>query len=351
MPRCFICTVGTSLLTNPDRPWIWKKKGDVIPLEKNMLEWLKNADFVKASAELHTLYKIEPQKGEHAVFLASDTEEGKICGHSLAQASKDKWNLQTEIDIIKSLEYRGGGQAAAGLKNLSLLLIKHKNESIKRGEIPVFCATGGFKSEIAFSNLMGLLTGCEVFYIHEQFREIVRMPALPIGEDRRFIKDNIQFFEWIDSEQRTAKEASSWLSANPRLDDLVEYDPDGNVYLNPAADLLYKLFHGEDEVKVVSWPDESTRLPKDKDQFSKVSHHRPDGWEQILDKLCRHPFVDTVRYVDYQSGAQIKVEQNGIIKIYHNKNNKALGCEISTTAQNEIQTERIARHIKRTILE
>jgi putative CRISPR-associated protein (TIGR02619 family) len=351
MSRCFICTVGTSVITNPDnRNFKWKR-GNPLPLKEDIVKWLNGADPIIASAELHTLFRLKPEEGERAVFLHSDTDEGKLCAESLAESTKYKWQLSTEIDIIKSLEYRGGTQAAAGLKNLSRLLIKHKDSAIKRGETPVFCATGGFKSEISFSNLMGILTGCEVYYIHEQFRELVRMPVLPIGEDRQFIKDNINFFEWIDTDFRTAKEARSWLESNPKLDDLVEYNPDGNVYLNPAADLLYRLFRGGEEIKVISWPEESVRSPQEKNNFSAIQHHRPDGWDMILDKLCKHYYVDEVRYTEFKPGKQIRVEPNGIIKINYSKNNKFIGYEISTTAKNDIQTERIAKHIKRRILE
>ena len=90
-------------------------------------------------------------------------------------------------------------------------------DSRDRSLDPVFCATGGFKAEIAFLNLLGALLAVEVFYIHEKFREVIRLPHLPLTWDADWVLQRRQFFEWIDDEPRSSTEVASRLKADPAL--------------------------------------------------------------------------------------------------------------------------------------
>ena len=57
MPRTILTTVGTSLLTNGDRPWSWRHK-QPLPDPEVVDVWLPQADSIKASAETHTWYRL-----------------------------------------------------------------------------------------------------------------------------------------------------------------------------------------------------------------------------------------------------------------------------------------------------
>ena len=71
MTRLLITTVGTSLLTNRDRPWDWSHyRNDPLPPITEVDAWLATADPVKASAETNTLHRREIQGNGSYLFLA-----------------------------------------------------------------------------------------------------------------------------------------------------------------------------------------------------------------------------------------------------------------------------------------
>ena len=347
MNTTYITTVGTSLLTNLDeRPWAGWNATIELPVPANVNDWLKCVDPKIACAELNTLAHLGPDGTDSIVFLHSDTAEGGFCARMLMTEAGRRWDVKCSLDKIIRLDYRGGKESAQGLRSLTALLVKHHREATGKGQMVKLCATGGFKSEIAFTNLIGILMGSEVFYIHEQFRELVRLPALPIAEDAKFIKENEEFLHWIEEDVITRDDAQSWLSANPRLEDLVDYD-EKNVYLNPAAHMLFVLYQGQTPVP---WPPESKRLPRDKDGISGISHHRPKGWELIVEKLCKHPYVDFVRYADYKPGKTIEELDEKTLRLNYENSGERMGLLIETTSTVVTQLRRIVTHIERTIL-
>jgi hypothetical protein len=142
--------------------------------------------------------------------------------------------------VIGALSYHQGGFAQRGLRSLVDEPIQAVRRSHEEGLEPVLCATGGFKAEIAFLNLLGALLRVEVCYIHEHFREVVRLPQLPLTWDVQFVLRHHDFFEWIDAEPRTSNEVESWLRGRPELRPLVDDEPDGHTYLSAAGNLLFK---------------------------------------------------------------------------------------------------------------
>ena len=74
MARLLITTVGTSLLTNRERPWSWSPwRKDPLPDTDVVDEWLAKADPIQASAEMNTLHRREIQQTDQIAFLHSDT--------------------------------------------------------------------------------------------------------------------------------------------------------------------------------------------------------------------------------------------------------------------------------------
>jgi len=65
--------------------------------------------------------------------------------------------------------------------------------SIKKrdGYKVVFNPTGGFKAHVITSALAGFLTGCEVYYIHEEFKDVIIFPPLfylPRGDELKVLE-------------------------------------------------------------------------------------------------------------------------------------------------------------------
>jgi putative CRISPR-associated protein (TIGR02619 family) len=341
--RMIIVTVGTSLLTNrDDRPWGGWMRNDPLPNQEVVDNWLMDSDPKKASAELNTLHTIGVDETDHLRFLHSDTPEGAFCAEILCTYARKKWGVRNADTIsVASLGYEYGNFAQKGLRSLVDVALKSLKDAEKRQLTPLFCATGGFKPEIAFLNLLGALMNVEVVYMHEYFREVVRLPSLPLKWDDGYVLEREAFFQWIDSEPRRLRDAESWLKGDSSLEPLIETDKDGYIYLNAAGNLLYKTAKVKHSNEIVFRPEPSILAPKDKNHLSSIEHHRPNGWEQYIGKICDIDFVTGVFYYTAAYGEEsIKTldEEKGSIFVIYGSAGNYLPIRIETTAQGEAQT-------------
>ena len=350
MSRQILCTVGTSLLTNRDgRPWGgWNPRGGApLPAANEVDQWLRTADIAAASAETNTLSKLDIAETDTLVLFHSDTPEGRFCAERLQDFYESRLR-ETSLERIGKLGY-GAAHFTSGLKALVDAAIRKVHRAREQGMLTVFCATGGFKAEIAFLNLMGALLEIEVVYIHELHRELVRLPRLPLTWDAEFVARHKDFFRWIDAEPRNSAEVESWLRSRPELRPLVEDGGDGNTYLSAAGNLLYKV--AEERLSLgprAVWPSPDPKPPQEKNRVSKVEHHRPTGWERFVERLCAIDCVASVRYDPQALGARVQVIDGamGIIGVCFGDPGKGLPLRVETTARDEAQTELVAGYLQ-----
>jgi hypothetical protein len=228
-------------------------------------------------------------------------------------------------------------------------VIRRVHQTQENGLQTVFCATGGFKAEIAFLNLMGALLGIEVVYIHELHRELVRLPRLPLTWDAEFVVNNGDFFQWIDEEPRKSADVESWPRSRSELRALVEDGGDGYTYLSAAGDLLYKVAAGRLSMRPRAiWPAADAKPPQEKNHVSKVEHHRSSGWQRFVERLCAIDCVTLVRYDDQALGARVKVMdgEKGVIGVCFGYPEMVLPLRVETTARGEAQTELVAAYLQ-----
>ncbi|AER65974.1 CRISPR-associated protein, APE2256 family [Thermovirga lienii DSM 17291] len=353
MYRRIITTVGTSLLTNRDRPWAgWRPQTKCdLPDPREVREWLSNVDPALASAETNTLRAMDVSEQDELVFLHSNTEEGTFCAARLAEYY-EKIAARTTMEKIEQLGY-SASNFDRGLKCLIDIVVKHVKDSRNRGQIPIICATGGFKAEIAFMNLIGALMEVEVFYMHELHKEVVRLPVLPLAWDVAFVEANKEFFTWVEEEPRSSSEVESWLKKEPKLRPLVEDADDGCTYLTSAGHMLYKVAMEKIQAGPrATWPPSDPRHPKEKNKVSATEHHRPRGWERFVDALCEIDCVSMVRYENTNwSGPKVKIlnPEKGEICVRYTKDNLSLPLFVSTTARGMEQTQLVADYISKKV--
>jgi putative CRISPR-associated protein (TIGR02619 family) len=353
MARLLICTVGTSLLTNrDDRPWAgWSpQRKDPLPESDAVDAWLAMADPVTASAETNTLRAVGLGADDRVRLLHSDTPEGHFCSQRLLTYLRAGRCRQAEECKLNALHYHQGSFAQRGLRSLVEEALAAVRQAHKQGLEPVLCATGGFKAEIAFLNLLGALLKVEVCYIHEQFREIVRLPRLPLAWDARFVLQHRDFFDWIDEEPRASSDVESWLRGRPELRPLVDDDPDGHTFLNAAGNLLFQVAREELALGPRAvWPPAADLSPKEKNGLSGVEHHRPRGWEKFVDRLAA---IDCVKRIIYDAAAhggpraRVLDAAEGKIAVRYESGDTALPLTVLTTARGEAQTELVADYIR-----
>ncbi len=353
--RLLITTVGTSLLTNrDDRPWTgWNgRAGNPLPQAAEVDRWLEAADPILASAETNTLRSIEITAADHVLLLSSDTPEGCFCSDRLHRFYMDIFKCRrVEARPLIALGYAGANFTQNGLKVLVHEAITAVKEARSESLDPVFCATGGFKAEIAFLNLLGALLLIEVIYIHERFREVVRLPRLPLTWDTNWFLERQQFFEWIQAELRPSAEVTSRVKADPELQTLIENNSEGFSFLNAAGELLFTAA-GAIGPRAV-WPSAVPLPPGEKNGLSGIPHHRPKGWETFVGRLCK---IDCVSQVSYDSaafgGAPAKVlcATKGTISVRWGPADCELPLRVETTAQGAAQTELVRVYIENKFL-
>ena len=354
MPRLLICTVGTSLLTNRDaRPWAGWRSPQPLPDDDDVNRWLAAADPVDASAETNTLHALALSADDRVLLLHSDTPEGRFCSERLRDYLANGRCRDAGGRPLAALGYHSASFAQRGLKSLVAEVLVAVGSARQQGLEPVLCATGGFKAETAFLNLLGALLGVEVYYIHEQFREIVRLPRLPLAWDAEFVERHRDFFDWIDAEPQTSAAVEGWLRGRPELRPLVQDGDDGNTYLNAAGDLLFRAARERLAAGPrVRWPDPVARPPDEKDGVSGTEHHRPRGWERFVRRLCEIDCVSRVRYdAAAHGGPSVKVldAHTGAVGVVFGPPDAALPLRVETTARGAAQAELVADYIRRQV--
>lgn len=231
--RTIISTVGTSLLTNAKR-----QLGAAELSQESLLRFLIDVSPVDACAETNCLHRIV-QEQDNLVFVCSATAEGRLCAETLAKHFA-RQGYTTSVREVEQLSYEHKKFKQLGLRNLVSALTELIRTSRRSGRTPAINATGGFKAEIAYATVVGLLFDVPVYYIHEAFKDVVEMPATPVSWDYGLMFDYEDFFEWINSDLRPSGEVRSRFRAlgspNEVRDLLIE--DNGYAYLSPTGEAL-----------------------------------------------------------------------------------------------------------------
>ncbi|MFS8797557.1 putative CRISPR-associated protein [Synechococcus sp. R70.1] len=230
--QTIIMTVGTSLLTNPDknlqppRPWLGQKTiGD----PERALAWMRKTDLELISAETNTYYRLDPTPQDALILLYSETPEGQECAQILKLFFEEALGQQgVSLLPLPGINYE---LEESSLERMAELL-KQLAESAKG--LVTFAATGGFKAQAMVMAVVGSQLGIPVCYIHEQYKSLVYLPHL---------QPQVQ----------------------PRI---------------PRASLPDS---GRNRAEVIQLRSES-------------SHHRPRSWVKVEKLLRDLPWVDLVRY-------------------------------------------------------
>lgn len=233
--RLIISTVGKSLISN--LPQQEQEHAATELLVKQI--WERGE--IAASAETNALSHIINEEDE-LLFLFSDTPEGISASQALVGYYLQK-GYKAKSRIIKGLNYAHSEFMSQGLKALVNALIDEIRLARRKGLEAIINATGGFKAEIAYATLVGLLFNVSVYYIHEVFQDVIRMPPTPIDWDYSLLAEYENFFEWITKDTRRQEKVERYLQGAPdRINLLIETDDAGYTTLSAAGDVYYAAY-------------------------------------------------------------------------------------------------------------
>ncbi len=233
--RTILTTVGTSLLLNARRDLQVSE-----PSEQQLINYLHHTDAVRACAETNSLSRIL-QEADRLVFLYSQTAEGRQCAESLARYYR-RAGYEARLIEVPDLTYTESHFKMRGLRSLVATLIEQIRRERAQARSVFVNATGGFKAEIAYATLVGLLFDVPVYYIHEAFRDIIEMPPTPISWDYSLLADFEDFFAWISTDLRPTAEVDQRLRGLPGELRLLLTEEEGFTLLSPAGEAFYEAY-------------------------------------------------------------------------------------------------------------
>lgn len=211
-----------------------------MPTDQQIANYIRQTDPEKASAETNSLSRLLVE-GDNIVFLHSQTEEGLKCAQALCRHFERK-GYRSELCEVKDLLYTESRFKMRGLRSLVSIIIDLIRKEKKQGRKVVLNATGGFKAEIAYATLVGLLFNVPVYYIHEIFKEIIEMPPAPISWDYSLMADNEEFFEWLSESDRPTAQVDARLRNLPPEIRLLLVELDDVTTLSPAGEAFYEAY-------------------------------------------------------------------------------------------------------------
>lgn len=204
----FIVSCGISLLTNYSKTSEKPSHTQKGPL----CSFIRETGWQYSCAELNSLRHLKPEKNDCIYLLSSDTQEGGYCAEEIADYLLSEGYMMVFVERVGGLAKNARQFKKSGL----IQLVKKLTWLIRQGETArtSIISTGGFKAQIAYSTLLGVLFNIPVYYIHEDFSELVELPSLPIHFDFSAFEDALPDLDAIVS-AANKKQASSAMNRLP----------------------------------------------------------------------------------------------------------------------------------------
>jgi len=199
--KTVICTVGTSIAqgTNAlratqqqDSAW----EDAVTDLEAQISNRLADMDLnsepdrIRASAEIHSLHRLQLDESDTVILLATDTADGRACAHAVRGVLLRNFGLpdaQVKVVRVNGLQVRDADRLRRiGLPALveeTLKLIE--DPQLRYGGEIILNPTGGFKGVVPFLTVLGMLFSLRTVYVFEFANSLISLPPLPVSFDLR----------------------------------------------------------------------------------------------------------------------------------------------------------------------
>ncbi|MBI4864960.1 MAG: putative CRISPR-associated protein [Candidatus Riflebacteria bacterium] len=364
-PVHFVVTVGTSLLTGPDRPWRWRA-GEDLPARHGVVSWLRQSNPVKASAELNTLHRIREEgdlgSGDRVTLVHTETDDGHFCAVALFEhletVGRAHGIREVRLRAVDGLTHDPMDFGRHGLRSLARVLFDLVRDDRIRSRptcATAFVATGGFKPESAYCALVGALTRSTVYYVHERFARLVRIPPLPVAWDTTLIEENRDFVDWIEVEPRPAADVKRRLKSARDLAPYVEFPGDGHGYLSPVGLMLLEACTAATVKPGPVRPlFRDARPVPEKNLLSGLEHHRPHGLDDLVERLCALDWVSQVRASPADSGSSgtaLIDPESGEFRAAYRCGDESLGLRILTMARTKPERDWVQCEIERLLEE
>lgn len=359
-----ITTTGISLY-NQTRSFLEKQQPDknLQPTDEQMRQYLRQEPEI-ASAEANSLLKMA-EPGDSLVFLTTATSQAQRCVN-LLQGFFINRGFQNVRIVNLLFQGREEHIEKQGIRNLLSTLATEITEAQKKNQEVIINATAGYKAQVVYSTMLGMLYHVPVKYIHEDFKRVVTFNPIALELDISIFMNNYYFFEWIDD--MDIQNSHQYNEVEAQLNKLI-YDEDersrvrsflepadelGDVYLSPMALTLFQQAGKyKEQAQEVPYPPSSgiTNIDqKISPALLETKHHFPDDILAVCRKIASLEYV-TLIYSGFFSGTTRsrmgKFSKCGVIEMRWADNTKAALLIIQTTADGFPQTIKVRDQIQK----
>lgn len=354
-----ITTTGTSLLGNATRE-LNKNKGESFA-DDELQNYFKTVGPEKASAETKSLLTIASPEDE-VVLLYTKTANGERCAREVSRYLKSKKWSNVRLRELP-LEENEAQFERRGLRELVNILIEEITKAQRENQEVIINATGGFKAEIAYTTIVGMIFQVPVKYIYQFFEQPITFPSLPVSWNVDLLLEYEDFFQWIDAEPRKFLAVEQRLKALPELERnqveqlLLPADENDEVMLSAAGDILWKRVAQQRELAELTADAPPSEIP-DADKISsslnEVKHHFPKETREFAEKLAQVEAVEEIIGGHFENTTRKRVKRvydDGSIHLLWADNEKAVNITIRTTARGQAQTWKLCDRYIRPLLE
>ena len=299
---------------------------------------------------------------DEVVLLYTKTPNGELCTREVSRYLKSKKWSNVRLRELP-LEENEAQFERRGLRELVNILIEEITKAQRENREVIINATGGFKAEIAYTTIVGMIFQVPVKYIYQFFEEPVTFPTLPVSWNVDILLEYEDFFEWIDEEPRKVFEVEQRLRAIPELERnqvqqlLLPADENDEVMLSAAGDILWKRVAQQRELAELvedAPPSEVPIADKIASSLKEVKHHFPKGTREFANKVAQLEAVEEIIGGHFENTTRKRVKQvydDGSIRLLWADNEKAVNITIRTTARGQVETLRLRDRYIRPLLE
>lgn len=251
------------------------------------------------SAEIHSLARMGLNASDTVVLFSSETPDGQVCARALKRyLERALPGLSCRIEVIPGLQVTD----ARRFRTEGVLKFTQAVLRIIDASDPSYCVlnpTGGFKSLVPYTVLIGMIKGVPAQYIFEQSSALIPLPVMPVEFARTRIEPIRPLLERIQQESailKTNLDAALPFAERTALDPLFEDQGNGQVSLSPVGFLIWE----ELERPSALVPFLSRRALEDLLEVRRVQDCKPDDY---IPRVARdRAQLETAKHISWGHG-------------------------------------------------
>lgn len=308
----YLCTCGTSAAkkffgqpTPFNAAWV-AEQGGIEPAAERIHQSFKEASMADEtalkrdlSAEIHSLARMGVNDKDTVVLFSSETADGQACAWAVARyLERARPGLRCRVEVVEGLQVTDAHAfRAKGVLNFTKAVLR-EIDAHGAGQC-VLNPTGGFKSLVPYTVLIGMLKGVEAKYIFEQSSALIPLPMMPVEFARSRLEPIRPLFERIQNETaipRAALEAALPFEERQALEPLFEDQGQGQVSLSPVGFLIWE----ELERPTALVPFLSRRALDDLLKIRATEGCKPDEYLERVSRVREH--LESGRHEPWSNG-------------------------------------------------